>query len=64
MPGTVKDTLRLREVSVQSMVEGSATARLGRAVNTRATIAAQHLDLEVCDEVDFARTNPTRTLQD
>ena len=35
------------------MVEGSATARLGRAMNTRATMSAEHLDLKVGDEVDF-----------
>ena len=35
------------------MIEGSASARLGRAMNTRTTMAAQHLDLKVGEEVDF-----------
>jgi hypothetical protein len=38
------------------MIEGSARARLGRAVNTRTTMAAQKLDLEIGEEVDFFRT--------
>ena len=43
------------------MVEGSARARLGRAVNTRTTLAAQSLDLKVGDEVDFYRPLARRT---
>ncbi len=35
------------------MIEGSARERLGRAMNTRTTMAAQSLDLKVGDEVDF-----------
>ena len=46
---------RLREISAQSMIEGSARARLGRAVNTRTTMAAQMLQLQLGDEVDFFR---------
>ena len=38
------------------MVEGSARARLGRALNTRTTIAAQSLNLQVGEEVDFCRS--------
>ncbi len=34
-------------VSVQAMVEGSARARLGRALNTRTTLSAQKLNLQV-----------------
>ena len=44
LPGLIKDTHRLREISVQAMIEGSATARLGRAINTRTTMDARHLD--------------------
>ena len=53
LPGLIRDANRLREVSVQAMIEGSASARLGRAMNTRTTMAAQHLELRVGDEVDF-----------
>ena len=37
------------------MIEGSARARLGRAVNTRTVMAGQKLNLQVGDEVDFYR---------
>ena len=37
------------------MVEGSARARLGRALNTRSTLSAQKLNLQVGDEVDVYR---------
>ena len=57
MPGTIRDAHRLREISVMSMIEGSATARLGRAMNTRTTMAAQHLQLQIGDEVLLARTH-------
>ena len=40
------------------MLDGTASARLGRAVNTRTTMAAQHLGLKKGDEVDFYR-NPS-----
>ena len=38
LPGMIRDTHRLREISVQSMLEGSASARLRRALNTRTTM--------------------------
>jgi len=37
------------------MVEGSARARLGRALNTRTTLSAQRLNLQVGEEVDIYR---------
>ena len=54
--GTLAHTHRLREISIQSMVEGSARARLGRALNTRTTMPAQKLNLQVGEEVDFYRS--------
>ena len=54
--GSLRDAHRLREISVQAMVEGSARTRLGRALNTRTTPAGQLLDLKVGDEVDFFRS--------
>ena len=44
-PGTIQHTHRLREISIQAMIEGSARARLGRAMNTRTTLPAQRLNL-------------------
>lgn len=52
-PGLIQHTHRLRELSVQAMVEGSVAARLGRTVNTRTTIDARHMGLKNGDEVDF-----------
>ena len=46
---------RLREISVQQMVEGTARARLGRTANTRSLLAAQLADYKVGEEVDFYR---------
>ena len=54
-PGLISHTHRLREISIQAMVEGSARARLGRALNTRSTLSAQKLNLQVGDEVDVYR---------
>ena len=53
---TLAHTHRLREISVQAMIEGSARARLGRALNTRTTMPAQKLNLSVGEEVDFYRS--------
>ena len=54
-PGLISHTHRLREISIQAMVEGSARARLGRAINTRTTLSAQRLNLQVGEEVDIYR---------
>ena len=54
-PGLIRHANRLREISVQAMIEGSARARFGRAINTRTTMAAQKLQLRPGDEVGFFR---------
>ena len=46
-PRLIAHTHRLREIGIQAMVEGSARARLGRAINTRTTLSAQRLGEEV-----------------
>ena len=51
----LRHTHRLREINVQAMIEGSARARLGRALNTRTTMSAQALALHIGDEVGFFR---------
>ena len=53
--GTFAHAARLREVSVQAIVEGSARARLSRAMNTRTTMSAQTLNLKTGEEVGFDR---------
>ena len=42
------------------MVEGSARARLGRAMNTRSTPSSHNLNLSVGDEVDFFRVQSSK----
>ncbi len=59
-PGLIRHTHRLREISIQSMVEGSARARLGRAMNTRTTPSSQNLNLSVGDGVDFFRAQDSK----
>jgi hypothetical protein len=59
-PGLIRHTHRLREISIQAMVEGSARARLGRAMNTRTTPSSQNLNLSVGDEVDFFRVQNSK----
>ncbi len=51
----IRHTLRLREVSVPAMIEGSARARLGRAENTRLTRSAENLNLQIGEEIGFFR---------
>ena len=58
--GSLAHTHRLREISVQAMIEGSARARLCRALNTRTVPAGQSLNLQVGDEVDFYREQPQK----
>ena len=54
-PGLLRHTHRLREIAVQQMVEGTARARLGRALNTKTLPAAQAENYQVGEEVDFYR---------
>ena len=42
------------------MIEASARARLGRAMNTRTTMAGQRLNLHVGEEVDVYRKPDTK----
>ena len=53
-------THRLRELAVQAVVEGSAQARISRALNTRTTMAGEQLNLQLGDEVDFFREPSTK----
>jgi hypothetical protein len=52
-PGLIRHTHRMREISVRAMIEGSARARLGCAVNARTTIASRKLEPKNGGEVDF-----------
>ena len=59
-PATFRHAQRLREVSVQAIVEGSARARLGRTTNTRTTASSSTLNLQVGEEIDFIRQPGTK----
>ena len=50
---TILDSYRLREVSIQSTVEGSAHARLNRTLNTRTIMSAARLNLQLGEEVEL-----------
>jgi hypothetical protein len=41
MPGTIRHTHRIREISVQQMIEGAARAIIQRAMQTRSLLAGQ-----------------------
>ena len=56
-----RDVNRLREISIQSMVEGTAQARVQRAMKAKTQPAAQE-NFEIGLEVDFWRQPPQKDL--
>ena len=54
-PGLIRHSQRLREIAVQAMVEGTARARLGRALQTRSLPAGQAAKYELGQLVDYYR---------
>ena len=58
LPGTIRHSHRLREIAVQSIVEGTSRARIQRALRTP-TLPAAQLTLHPGDTVDFYR-EPTQ----
>ena len=59
----LEHTHRLREIAIQEMVGSSAQARLGRALNTKSTPAAQKMNLKVGEEVDFYKVPTSKACQ-
>ena len=57
---TTRNVHRLREMSVQKMVEGTAKARAQRAIKTRAVRDAVQEDFQVGDQVDYFREPSTK----
>ena len=55
-PGTMRHVQRMREISVQAMVGGTAQARVKRALSAKTRPAGQSHDYNVCDSVDFHRS--------
>ena len=54
-PGTIRHVHRLREICVQKMVEGTAHARVSRALRTKTLPAGQREDYKSGDLVDIYR---------
>merc|ERR1711978_608802 len=54
-PGTARHVERMREISVAAMVEGTAKARVQRAMSTRTLPAGQLSDYKISDLVDYHR---------
>jgi len=59
-PGTMRHVQRMREISIQAMVEGTAQARAKRALNTKTRPAGQSHDYKIGDLVDFHRAPSTK----
>ena len=55
LPGLIRNTHRLREISVQAMVEGSAQERINRAQRAKTQPPAELTALKPGDLVDFWR---------
>ena len=61
-PGLIRHSARLREIAVQAMIEGTARARLGRAIRTRSLPSGQTSNYQVGDSVDYYRKPSTKDL--
>ena len=61
MPGTIRHSHRLREIAVQSMIEGTSQARIQRAMRTP-TLPAAQISYQQGDQVDFYRQPPQKDL--
>ncbi|MFM7985136.1 MAG: hypothetical protein ACKPKO_38040, partial [Candidatus Fonsibacter sp.] len=55
VPGTMRHVQRMREISIQVMVEGTAQARVRRALGTKTRSVGQSYDYKIGDLVDFHR---------
>ena len=55
IPGTSRHHMRVREISVQSIVQQTAIQRLERALGSKTRLAVEQLDLKPGDLSDFWR---------
>ena len=60
IPGTSRHHMRVRDISVQSIVQQTAIQRLERALNSKARLPIEQLDLQPGDLVDFWRKPATK----
>ena len=60
LPGHSRHHMRVREIATQSMVQQTAQLRLERAMSSRTRLAAEQLELQPGDLVDFWRRPATK----
>eukprot|EP00959_Pyramimonas_sp_CCMP1952_P154402 3230224-Pyramimonas_sp.AAC.1 len=60
--GVSRHVHRLPEVAMSSVIQGTATDRLNRAMNSRTRPAGELLELKIGDEVDIYRDPPNKDL--
>ena len=58
--GLIRHTNRLREIAVQSIVDGTAKARLGRALKTKTLPTGEREGYQVGEDVDIYRAPGTK----
>ena len=59
-PGTMRHVQRMREISIQTMEEGTAQARVKRALNTKTRPAGQSHDYKMGELVGFHQAPSTK----
>ena len=55
VPDIIKNRFRVREIALQSMIEGAAQTRVKRALETRTLRPAEALEIVVGQEVEYYR---------
>ena len=55
LPGVLRNSHRLREIAIQQMIEGTARARLGRALRTKSLAPGEAENYQINEEVDYYR---------
>ena len=59
-PGTARHVRRMREISIQAMIEGTPKNRIERAMNTKTLTAGESHDYNIGELVDFYRPQSTK----
>ena len=58
--GTIRHANRLREISLQQTLEGTAAEKVKRALNSKTRIAGQQQDYKIGELLDYYRTPPNK----
>ena len=59
-PGTIRHTNRLREISLQQTIEGTAAEKIKRCLNSKTRVSAQQHDYKIGELVDYHRHQPNK----